>query len=131
MAHSTSSLLDRSAIGLSGLCLVHCLALPITALAIPSLAAAAHAEWVHLVLVLVAAPLSAMALFRSGGWRSGWILIAATTGLGLLTAGALAQAAADETILTVVGGICLTVAHLINLRRERHVHPAVEAPRAS
>ncbi|WP_159088803.1 MerC family mercury resistance protein, partial [Xanthomonas fragariae] len=41
-----ASLLDSSSIALSGLCLLHCLALPLLAAALPLFGAWSQAEWV-------------------------------------------------------------------------------------
>ncbi|MFN3521956.1 MAG: MerC domain-containing protein [Phenylobacterium sp.] len=114
-------LLDRSAIGLSGLCLIHCLALPAAAVALPMLGSLASAEWVHVAFVALAAPLSAFALGRSGAWRSPLLAGLAAFGLGLLAAGAfVAPTHGLETAMTVVGGLCLALCHGLNLRRGRH-----------
>jgi len=111
-------LLDRSAIGLSGLCLIHCLALPVAAVTLPTLGTLAHAEWVHAAFVALAAPLSVFALRRSGAWRSSLLSGLALAGLGLLAAGAfVAPSREAETTMTVVGGICLALCHGLNLRR--------------
>ena len=49
---------DTVAIGLSGLCLAHCLALPIFASLLPIAGAWAEAAWVHWLFVGIAAPVS-------------------------------------------------------------------------
>lgn len=117
----SARLLDHSAIGLSGLCLVHCLALPLAVVALPGLALAAQAEWIHGVFVLVAAPLSAAALMRTGGWSRLTILAPALAGLALLGLGAFVPSlGSQETALTMGGGLCLALAHLLNIRRHAH-----------
>ena len=90
MKTASTSLLDASAISLSGLCLAHCLALPLVAASSPLLATWAEAEWVHTAAVAVAAPLSALALWRRG--QSGPILILSLIGLALLALGAVVLA---------------------------------------
>jgi hypothetical protein len=117
---ASSSLLDASAIGLSGLCLIHCLALPLVAALSPALAAWAGAEWVHTVLLGIAAPLSALALQRRG--QRPFVILLALAGLALLALGAVGWPRADlETELTVAGGLILAAAHLTNWRA-RHAH---------
>lgn len=115
--------LDGLAMSLSGLCLVHCLALPVLALSLPILGAFAEAEWVHWLFVAFAVPVSMLALF-SGSGRTPWTLIAmAVVGLNLLVAGAAGWPYHDwETPLTVAGGLVLAGAHAINWRRSRHSH---------
>jgi hypothetical protein len=109
--------LDRLAVGLSGACLLHCLALPALAAMLPILGVWAHAEWVHLALLLAAAPLSAAALLRRG--RRDWgLCIVAALALTLMAIGAIADIpSATETALTVVGALTLAAAHLWNARR--------------
>ncbi|MDP1874908.1 MerC domain-containing protein [Phenylobacterium sp.] len=113
MKLSTPHLLDGSAIGLSGLCLIHCLALPVAAAFAPLLGVWSEAEWVHLTLVLLAAPLSAGALLLTRPRRPLAIALAAT-GLALM-ATALSYPDA-ETLMTVAGGLTLAGGHLVNWR---------------
>jgi hypothetical protein len=109
--------LDRLAVGLSGACVFHCLALPALAAALPVLGVWAQAEWVHVTLLLVAAPLSAAALLSTGG-RGRGVLTLAGAGLALMALGALAPAsAAVEIVLTVAGSLMLAAAHIWNGRR--------------
>lgn len=116
------SLLDVSAIGLSGLCLLHCIALPVLAAWLPVLAVGSEAAGVHLLLVVLAAPLAAAGLWRSHRLRplprALWGLAGA--GLAALLAGALGWPAERwETALTVAGSMSLAGAHLWNWGR-RH-----------
>jgi hypothetical protein len=111
--------MDGMAVGASALCLLHCLGLPLIALALPSLAAALGAgEGVHAALLALAAPLALAALWA--GWRAhGAVAPAALggAGLGLM---ALALAAHElEQPLTVAGVSVLAVAHLLNWRMRR------------
>lgn len=116
---SPARVLDVSAIGLSGLCLIHCLVLPVVAVGLPFLGAWAQAEWVHLLFVALAAPISAVALFRRAAKRPPTsLLLLAASGLALLTLGALELPShAVETPLSVAGGLILAAAHTWNLRR--------------
>ena len=117
--------LDLSAIGLSALCLVHCLALPVLALALPLLGSWAHAEWVHVVFVSLAAPIALLALMDWSMLKpSSWRLVAlAAAGLGLMLAGALEVPVVSwERPLTVAGGLLLATAHLANWRRRHAGH---------
>lgn len=118
MKTASTSLLDASAISLSGLCMAHCLALPLVAAFSPLLAAWAEAEWVHVAVILMAAPLSAMALWRRGQRPA--VIALALGGLSLMGLG-LWPFHAYETPLTVAGSLLLACAHLVNWRR-RHAH---------
>jgi hypothetical protein len=116
---SATRVLDDCAIGLSGLCLVHCVALPAAAALSPLFGSMADTEWVHVAFVLLAAPISA-AIFlpccREPSRR--WPLIAlATAALGCLALGAfLPMSSASETMFTVSGSVALAGAHLMNRR---------------
>lgn len=121
---NAAALFDASAVALSSLCLLHCLALPLLAALLPLFGAWSEAEWVHGVFVLIAAPLTSYALWRAHRQRplpiALWLL--AGSGLALLLAGAcggLGERA--ETPLTVAGSLALAGAHLWNAAR-RHAH---------
>jgi len=110
--------IDRSALGLSGLCLVHCLA---GSLLLAVLSAGGGFMWshnIHMIGLAIALPLAAVGLWR-GVQRHGRWLVAAVGGLGVgLMAGALfaAHGAAAELFYTVLGVTLLGGAHLLNLR---------------
>jgi hypothetical protein len=110
---------DRAAIGASILCIVHCLALPLVVALFPTLAQFADApESAHLVLYLVAVPISGWAMV--GGFRRHGLVLPmawAAVGLGLMGVGALAGLTyLLETGITVAGSLALAFAHLINWR---------------
>ncbi|MEP9402280.1 MerC domain-containing protein [Sphingomonas sp. VNH70] len=115
--------LDGAAIGASLLCLIHCIGLPILFALLPALATigGASTEWLHVVLLLTAVPLSGTALI--GGYRAhGRVvpLVLGVVGLAALAAGVtLASAPAAETALTVAGSLALAGAHVGNWRRLR------------
>jgi len=124
MKSASPALLDLGAVALSTLCLLHCLALPLLAAALPLFGRWAEAEWVHLLFVGIALPLTLHALrlaHRSrplppGAWAT------AAVGLALLLAGALGWPLhALETPLTVAGGLLLAALHSWNAWR-RHAH---------
>jgi hypothetical protein len=105
--------LDVSAITLSTLCLLHCLALPLLSAFLPLAGALAEAEWLHRTFVLIAAPITLLAI-RHGSGKSAapGFKVLALTGLGLLAAGAFFNARDDhEVFLTTLGGLLLATAH--------------------
>lgn len=119
------SALDFSGIGVSILCLAHCLILPVLAVAAPALLPHAivgffHDEAVHLLLFIVAAPIAIAGLFW-GASISGahWPIIAAAgVGLVLMLIGATHMVSTRvEIIVTVAGVILLAGAHFVNWRR--------------
>lgn len=118
-----STFLDGAAIGASLLCLIHCIGLPILFALLPALASIGlpSSEWLHLLLLLTAIPVSALALV--GGWRAhGWVvpMLLGALGLSGLAAGlAFDSVPGAETALTVAGSLALAMAHLGNWRRLR------------
>lgn len=129
MTPAIAKALDASAVGLSALCLVHCLALPALALMLPVLGLWAQAEWVHVAFVLIAAPVAVLSFIDLSTRRPrSWPLAAAALlGLALMVAGALEfPVAADERVLTLLGGALLAGAHIGNWRRRHHACAACE-----
>ncbi|MFN3229839.1 MAG: MerC domain-containing protein [Asticcacaulis sp.] len=134
---SQAPVFDGLAIGLSGLCLLHCLLLPVAVATLPALTVFVG-EGVHLAMILLAVPLSVLALVSHGGWRRCGVVLLAFLGLGLMGAPLLAEfipftltlpdagvtvtqagVAEQETSLTVVGASLLAGAHILNWRLGR------------
>lgn len=116
---------DAAAIGLSCLCMIHCLALPLATGMLPMLGLFVEAPWVHWAFAATAGPIAAWSLTRpDASGRRAWPLIS----LGALGVAMLFLAAAEwpshemETPITVVGGLMLSAAHVMNWRRRPHVH---------
>jgi hypothetical protein len=110
------SRLDRFAMGLSGLCLVHCLA---TAVALALLSAAGGflgSHIIHEVGLTLAMIMGAIALGR-GIVEHGYSMPSAVGGLGLgVMAGALTLPHdGTEALYTVVGVGILALGHRLNL----------------
>jgi len=108
--------IDGLAISLSGLCLVHCLLLPVLSAGLPILGVWAELEWLHKAFVVAALPFSLLALAsaRANGVIGGLI----AGGFILLAAGAFAEPLHDfETVLTVLGGGTLALGHALGWRR--------------
>ena len=114
-----ASILDGSAVGLSFMCLIHCLALPVMSAFLPLAGVLAEAEWIHQLLVLLALPITALAIARHRKTKVAFSFIApAVLGLSLLLAAAFVEPLHDsETLLTTVGAILLASAHLWRWRR--------------
>ena len=119
--HTLQPLADKAAIGVSLLCALHCLALPMGTSLLPSLfGLSLQDESFHIWLVIVVIPLSAFALTlgcarhrRWGVLFSGffglWILCMSSLGHGLLNQD-------SERMLTFTGSIFVAVSHVINFR---------------
>lgn len=108
------STLDRTGVAISGLCILHCLLLPVASSALPLLGVLAENEMIHKALVALAIFPAAFAFSRP--LRSRFTLFirgAALFGILGLFAGAYAEAFHDyEALLTVVGAFCLAFAHI-------------------
>ena len=120
MPQRFSTLLDKSAMTLSGLCLVHCL---VASLLLTVFAASSGfmGHNVHLVGLMLAMPLAAVALWR-GLKLHGRLSIAAlgATGIVLMATSLLiSHGGAGEIALSVAGVTMLALAHLWNLRASR------------
>ena len=122
---NSSDWLDGAAIGLSGLCLAHCLALPLFAGALPMLMPFSESH-LHAQMLYFAMPLSAVAIgIGYGRHRDPRVVLAAFAGLGLLVIGATVAHGSlgiiADRLFTVSGSIVLAAAHLWNgLLSRRH-----------
>lgn len=104
---------DRAATALSALCILHCLALPVLASVLPFLSFAAEAEWVHILFAMLAVIISASVPIRDVTARGLGFLAPAGFGIAFLIAGIFAEDfGADETVLTVIGGVLVAFAHI-------------------
>ena len=115
------TLLHRAGMVLSGLCLVHCLLLPLALAAAPMMLLAAlpagwlESEWFHAALIGPVVLVSGPVLWRAGGVRAG-VLVAA---VAALVAALFAPGEALETGLTVAGAVSLLAAHWLTLRQHK------------
>lgn len=121
----SSDWLDGAAVGLSGLCLLHCLALPFFAGALPMLMPFTESH-LHAQMLYFAVPLSVVAIgIGFGRHRDARVVLAAFAGLGLLVVGATVAHGSlgviADRLFTVSGSIVLAGAHLWNgLLSRRH-----------
>lgn len=117
----TADGLDAVALCASGLCLAHCLILPLAIAALPALSSVLDVpESFHVWMVVIAVPVGLTALAEGAlKHRSPVPLLAGMAGLSLLTAGAFFAPENAETGLTVAGGVALAFAHITNWRRRR------------
>lgn len=126
MSDAPSRLPDRLGIGVSTLCLVHCLIGPVlVALGL----AWVGFEGVHVALLLLVVPVAVWAGVHAGPRArmllgAGCLLLVAALGLEPV------WGKGGEVVLTVAGGVLLVAGHLLNLRRCR-VRPRVAAAAAA
>lgn len=120
---------DRAAIFLSGLCLLHCLALPLAVALLPWLSWGADST-IHRALLLVIVPVSLYALSRGcRQHRDVRVLLCGFGALALLSASAFSELWLPpsvwlETLFTVLASAGLVTAHVLNLRQLRASVPA-------
>ena len=120
--------LDALAVSLSGLCLIHCLALPLALTLFPIFASTlADDALFHGLLYLAVLPTSCLAFvlgYRHHRDRS----LIVVGGVGLLILGVAALLGHDlfghsgERWVTSLGGLVLAAAHVINYRHSRAEH---------
>lgn len=107
--------LDRLAIGLSGLCMVHCLATSVALALLASAGGVLCAPWIHEFGLVMAMVMGALALGR-GIVEHGYMMPSAIGSLGLgVMAGALTLPHdGGEALFTVVGVGILALGHRLN-----------------
>ncbi len=112
----STSRLDRFAMALSGLCLVHCLATTVVLALLASAGGVLGAPIIHEVGLSLAMVLGAVSLGR-GIFQHGYTMPSAVGGLGLgVMAGALSLPHdGSEAIYTIVGVAILALGHRLNL----------------
>ena len=119
---------DGWAIGLSGLCLLHCLALPVVALTAPAALGLERFHWeAHVTFHVVAVALTLLAfapgkLHGQALRRSKRAMALAGIGLVFLSSALIGPLHHSETLLTTIGVLVLAFAHAVNwwLRARDH-----------
>ncbi|MBH1945045.1 MerC domain-containing protein [Erythrobacter sp. YJ-T3-07] len=111
--------MDGAGVTLSTACLIHCLVFPLAIAILPSWSTALSLpEEFHLVMVLIAGPLTSYVLLKSrhGAGRAGPRLALGFAGLALMISGLFAHTVALETGLTTLGAALVAAAHILNWR---------------
>jgi hypothetical protein len=114
-------IVDRLGIGLSGLCLLHCTAVPLLLVVLPffPILDQTHGS-LHIVFLLLLVPVTSLAMY-TGYLRHGRTEVVLLMALGLLLVGVAVLLAPHEglfgeTSLTVAGSGFLILGHWRNLR---------------
>ena len=109
--------LDRLAIGLSGLCLVHCVATTVLVAMLSAAGSLIGSDWIHEVGLSIAMALGAFALGR-GALDHGFVMPIAVGSLGLGVMGGALTLPHDgtEAAATIVGVLVLALGHDLNRR---------------
>ncbi|MHA6720111.1 MerC domain-containing protein [Sphingomonas sp. RS6] len=111
--------IERAAVGMSTLCLVHCLALPVLLALLPGVSAWLHLPAdLHRWLLMFAIPSSSFALLSGCRvHRSAGPLLTGIAGLSLMALAALLlEGTAREVPVSVAGSLLLVAAHVSNWR---------------
>ena len=113
---------DLFAVGISTLCLLHCLALPLLSVLLPVAGQLSENEAIHRALVIMAVPVSLSAVWQSLRNPAFRLFIVGTlSGLLLLLVAAFSEAlSAYEEPLTISGALLLGLAHLWRWRQNDH-----------
>lgn len=129
--------LDKTAVMLSGLCLVHCLLLPLVIAVFPvlGLSFVSH-ETFHQLILIVVIPTTLIALgVGVARHRSRAVALLGLTGIVALIAAAFVVhdmgSAALERWATVAGGVILAAAHIRNFQLSRALHLDTHHSRAA
>lgn len=117
--------LDILSMSLSGLCVLHCLALPVIAGFLPSLGTLLGWDGFHQVLVLTALPASIWAIASKKGWRRFDVILPLGLGFAFLTLAAFIPALKSyETPMSILGALMIAFAHWRNINfRPKPVAP--------
>ncbi len=127
--------LDKTAVALSGLCLVHCLLLPLAIAIFPVLGVSfvSH-ETFHQLILVVVIPTTVIALgVGVARHRSLGVALLGLIGIAALVAAAfLVHEMGSESLerwVTVGGGLLLACAHIRNFQLSRALHRHVHHAR--
>ena len=119
---------DRFAIILSGLCAVHCIAVPLAVSLFPFLSLSlehgddTHELLFHQIIVFIIIPTSLIALSTGFITHKRWLpTVIATVGLVILLIPALFNHD-DEIIITLLGGCIHAIGHVLNAQATRQSH---------
>ena len=116
--------LDMFAVGLSALCVIHCVALPLLVAILPVIAQAAENELVHKLIVVAAVPVSLRVIWKTLPLSENKLFIGVVfAGLALLLLAAFIEAvSAYEQPITIAGAALLSSAHIWHLVRRCGKH---------
>ena len=119
---SFQAIFDKSAIGLSILCIAHCLLVPVLITLLPVVAAIGLGdESFHRLLIVGILPISVVALFLGCRRHRTWsVLLLGTLGLIILVVTAILghEILGDflEKFATVIGSVFIMLSHFRNFR---------------
>lgn len=111
--------LDLFAVGISALCVIHCVVLPVLVAIMPVIAQAAENELAHKLMVLAAVPVSLGVIWKTLPLDGNKLFVGVVlAGLALLLSAAFLEAlSAYEQPITIAGALLLSSAHIWHLLR--------------
>lgn len=127
---------DKTAVVLSFFCVLHCLALPLLLVALPSISTLINFEneIFHMGLILAVVPISLFAIISGYLYhRHKSVFFISSIGIAMLLIavvyGRSVLGDSGEILLTVVGSVLITFGHFRNfmLRRIYHCHNPINA----
>lgn len=112
--------LDRLAMGLSGLCLVHCLGTALFFASVASVGGLLHAHWIHEAGLVLAIVFALTALVR-GVYAHGFLMPfgVGCFGLGMMGGALALPHGSDELLATMAGVLIVAFGHDLNQRAAR------------
>ncbi len=119
----TTGLLDKTAISISALCVMHCLLVPVALILIPAFSVLPLAdEKFHQLLIVLVLPVSVVALWMGCNKHRHWpVLVWGVAGLTVLVLTAAfghdLLGEVFEKVATVVGALLLAIGHVQNYRQ--------------
>ena len=118
--------LDNLSIWLSGVCLIHCLALPLITISIPLIDKFFNKHY-HEIMLFIIIPVSFAALYRGfKNHRKAPIVFTGFIGAFLIIIGATIiheqYGGFTESLFTVTGSLVLALSHFNNSRMSHHGH---------
>ena len=117
MARTMNRIFDRVAIGLSGLCLVHCLFGALFVALLSASGSALFGHQVHQWGLAIAVPLAVLGLVGGAFGHGRWEAVAVGGfGIGAMFAALLSGHGMREVVLTILGVILVAIAHALNMR---------------
>jgi hypothetical protein len=125
---NTQAFADKTAIGLSFICTIHCLALPFIVVMLPSLAVFNLEDEIYqLWMVIAVIPTSLYALTMGcKKHKKASVIVLGAVGLAIIiTATWLGHDVLGETgekVFSVLGSVIIALGHLINYQLCRHSH---------
>lgn len=120
----SGTILDKTAVTLSGLCLLHCLAFPLVLVVLPFLSEI-PVDHLHAQMLILVIPISVFA-FVSGyrRHRNFRVVVSGAVGMVVLAIGGTVAhyryGLTADRVLTIAGALILAVTHYFNSRLSRH-----------